>query len=77
MPLAGEVHGPHSGMITGPGLPFAPAWTCAAVAAPVSCLKVSFQVIFVPVTVASKLPPARIEAPDSFGTSCLVSRLAL
>ena len=65
------------GRSPGPALPFAPEWTCAAVAAPVRCLKVSFQVIFVPVTVAVKLPPALIEAPDSFGTSCLVSRLAL
>src|SRR5689334_24508331 len=77
VPLAGDLQGPQRATITGPALPFAPAWTCAAVAGPVRWSKVSFQVIFVPVTVAVKLPLALIEAPDSLGTSCRVSRFAL
>src|SRR5688572_17861227 len=73
-------HGPHSGTATGPDLPRAPVWMWAAVARPVSLLKVSRHVIEAVVPdfaiVAVNPPRARLTRPFGRGTSWRAVRVA-
>src|SRR5207247_6597581 len=73
VPLAPLVHGAQRGTTTGPGVPGAPMWMCAAVAGPVRLLNESCQFSTVPesdfVSVAVKLPVAEPTSPFGAGTS--------
>src|SRR2546430_1028394 len=73
VPLAPLVHGAQRGTTTGPGVPGAPMWMCAAAAGPVRLLNESCQFSTVPesdfVSVAVKLPVAEPTSPFGAGTS--------
>jgi zinc ribbon protein len=73
VPLNGLWHGPHSARTTGPGVPVAPVWMCAATAFPVSPLNESSHAIVAPVsdfvTVAVNVPRPDAVSPVGVGTS--------
>src|SRR5690348_4276245 len=73
----GDLHGPQSGISTGPALPLAPAWMCAAVALPLRWSKLRFHDRATPLSSPLNFPDARVGAPSGRGVSCLVSRLVL
>src|SRR4051812_34106152 len=64
----------HSGTSTLPALPALPRWMCAALAAPVSLLQVSFHVSLLPFRLAVNMP-VPLE-PLGAGTSALAVSFA-
>jgi hypothetical protein len=79
VPFTPDLQGPQRGMATDPDTPFLPRCTCAWAAAPLSPLKVSFQlsVGFAPVlSVPVKDPVADLGTPVGLGTSWPALRVA-
>src|SRR6266536_6006921 len=72
-PFAPVLHGAHSDTITGPGLPRAPLWMCAATALPLKRLNVSCHTRTAEEPCLSivtlKAPRARRTLPFGFGRS--------
>ena len=77
-PWAPDLHGVQSGTMTFPAFPFLPMWMCAAVALPVSPLKVSFHVSVFDLPFSTTVP-VKLPVPLDlfFGVSCEPIILAL
>src|SRR5262245_6598987 len=69
VPVMGDVHGPQSATMIGPGTPLAPLWMCDAKAFPVRWPNVSFHLSVLPVSVAVNRPDAPTFVPFGCGRS--------